>query len=106
MRLARPPSTAERRALASAAIFTSLLAPALKVGKYLFFGEPSFLDLASDGAAQHPEHFTLQLKGDRCPGAREENAGHAAAPCHQDGVFRPEQTRRLVSKLADCADSH
>jgi len=78
----------------------------LKVGKDLFFGKPSFLDLASDGAAQHAEQFALQLDWDRLPGAREENTGDAAAPCYQDRIFRPKQTSRLVSKLADRADSH
>src|SRR5271166_681989 len=59
--LARPPSTAASRTLASAASFTTALPPTLKVCQDFLLRNPAALDLASDLAAQHGKQFVFQF---------------------------------------------
>jgi len=65
MSLARPPKTAARSTLPSAASRTALLPPPLKVGQHFSFTEPPPLNLARNNPAQQGEDLPLQFQRQR-----------------------------------------
>jgi hypothetical protein len=103
---ARPPITAESKTLASAAIFTALFPPSLKILDDFFFARLTRLNESIDLRAQLFKKNALLIDGQYSVWRWKNHAGHSASPRDQDWLIRAQQSGRVVSKFTYRADSH
>ncbi len=100
--LARPPRTAERRTLASAASLTPAPPPGLEVVEDVLFGESPLLDLAAHFSAQPTENSSrFNSMGSVVSGRGKKIPASLAATCDEDGVLGAQQPRGIVTELAE-----
>jgi hypothetical protein len=90
----------------SAASLTPLFPPGFEIGQNRLLRQSALLDLAAHLGTQDREKLFFEIDRRSRLGPRKEDVGQPPATCHHDRRFRPEKTRRIVSKFSNSADLH
>src|SRR5450755_1281714 len=103
---ARPPMSADKRTLASAASFTACLSPAGEIFQNVLLGDPLLFQMKGNLGGEHGKKLALQIEWQGGLTPRNKDSGNFPAPSQQNRIVGPKQGSSAITELANGADSH